>query len=255
MIAALRSGDIDVGIGLTEAWIAGLGNPNVEGDGGYRIVGTYVETPLCWAVSTGYDRADITSVTSLHGKKIGVSRMGSGSFVMGTVLADKQGWLNGSNSEPFSDTVVLNTFENLRNAVNSGSADFFMWEHFTSKKYYDSNEIRKIGEIYTPWSSWKIVASTPLVANGVIDSRLEDFFSKLDAGISYFITNPEEAVHYISTSLDYSEEDARAWLKTVRFPTATRGVNLKTVDGCIEVLRKAGVLVNNKGFDASAMLA
>lgn len=47
MIAALRSGDIDVGIGLTEAWIAGLGKHDVEGDGGYRIVGTYVETPLC----------------------------------------------------------------------------------------------------------------------------------------------------------------------------------------------------------------
>jgi hypothetical protein len=47
MIAAIRAGEIDVGIGLTEAWIAGLGKGDVSGDGGYRLVGTYVETPLC----------------------------------------------------------------------------------------------------------------------------------------------------------------------------------------------------------------
>ena len=47
MITALRAGEIDVGIGLTEAWVAGLGKEDAPGDGGYRIVGTYVETPLC----------------------------------------------------------------------------------------------------------------------------------------------------------------------------------------------------------------
>jgi ABC-type nitrate/sulfonate/bicarbonate transport system substrate-binding protein len=47
MITALRAGEIDVGIGLTEAWVSGLGKADVEGDGGYKIVGTYVETPLC----------------------------------------------------------------------------------------------------------------------------------------------------------------------------------------------------------------
>jgi hypothetical protein len=47
MITALRADEIDIGIGLTEAWIAGLGKEGVEGDGGYRLVGTYVETPLC----------------------------------------------------------------------------------------------------------------------------------------------------------------------------------------------------------------
>jgi hypothetical protein len=47
MITSLRAGEIDVGIGLTEGWVAGLGKTDLEGDGGYRIVGTYVETPLC----------------------------------------------------------------------------------------------------------------------------------------------------------------------------------------------------------------
>jgi hypothetical protein len=47
MITSLRSGEIDIGIGLTEGWVAGLGQDNLEGDGSYKIVGTYVETPLC----------------------------------------------------------------------------------------------------------------------------------------------------------------------------------------------------------------
>jgi hypothetical protein len=46
MITALRDNEIDVGIGLTEGWVAGLGKDGVT-DGGYSIVGTYVETPLC----------------------------------------------------------------------------------------------------------------------------------------------------------------------------------------------------------------
>ncbi|KAK0614469.1 hypothetical protein B0T14DRAFT_570404 [Immersiella caudata] len=257
MITALRAGEIDIGIGLTEGWVAGLGKPPSEiGDGGYRLVGTYVETPLCWAISTGASRPEITSVDSLQGSKIGISRIGSGSYVMGYVLAEERGWLlpttaattPAESASPYSDFVVLNTFQNLRNAVNSGEADFFMWEHFTSKKYYDSGEIRRVGEIYTPWSSWKIVASTELAKpNGEVDARVEDVLEKLNRGIEHFNGNHEEAVQYISTELDYSEEDAREWLKTVRFPERTQGVDSQVIERTVGILRKAGVLLVGLG--------
>ncbi|KKY35537.1 putative periplasmic binding ii [Diaporthe ampelina] len=262
MITALRSNEIDVGIGLTEGWVAGLGKEDVQGDGGYRLVGTYVETPLCWAISTGAARPEISNIDSLNGRKIGVSRLGSGSYVMGFVLADQQGWLSqkpagssSSSSSPYSDFVVLNTFENLRKAVNSGEADFFMWEHFTSKRYYDSGDIRKVGEIYTPWSSWKIVASTKLVRDGQLDLRLHNLFDKLDKGIQHFNNNHDEAVTYISTELDYSEEDAREWLRTVRFPARTEGVDLSVVEDTVATLRKAGVLTAGRGMEPSPMVA
>lgn len=51
MITSIRAGEIDVGIGLTEGWVAGLGKEDVHGDGGYKIIGTYVETPLCTMLS------------------------------------------------------------------------------------------------------------------------------------------------------------------------------------------------------------
>lgn len=191
---------------------------------------------------------------SLNGGKIGVSRIGSGSYVMGFVLADQQGWLSGPSPKPFSDTVVLDNFENLRNAVNSGQADFFMWEHFTSKRFYDSGEIRRVGEIYTPWSSWKIVASTQLTNNG-LDARVKDLFAKLDKGVAHFNDNKEEAVTYISSSLGYTEPDAREWLKTVKFPSKTEGVSADVVQNCVSILRKAGVLVEGKGMEAQTMVS
>lgn len=173
---------------------------------------------------------------------------------MGFVLADQHGWLTpGAAEKPYSGTVVLNTFENLRNAVNSGEADFFMWEHFTSKKFYDSGEIRRVGEIYTPWSSWKIVASTKLTQDG-LDARVKDLFGKLDQGIKHFNENQEESVAYISSSLGYTEPDAREWLKTVRFPTKTEGVQSEVVKNTVNILRKAGVLAEGKGMEPQAMV-
>lgn len=169
---------------------------------------------------------------------------------MGFVLADQHGWLT-PGQQPFADNVVLNNFENLRNAVNSGDADFFMWEHFTQKKYFDSGEIRRVGEIYTPWSSWKIVASTKLHAG---DERVAALFEKLDKGIAHFNANQEESVKYISTELGYTEPDAKEWLKTVKFPESTKGVKAETVDSCVAILQKAGVLVPGKGMQPGSMV-
>lgn len=73
MVASLQSNEIDIGIGLTEGWITALGKQKEAA--GFRLVGTYVETPLCWAISTGAER-ELQSVDQLNGKKIGVSRIG-----------------------------------------------------------------------------------------------------------------------------------------------------------------------------------
>lgn len=264
MITSLQANEIDIGIGLTEGWIAGLGKAQAERkEAGYKIVGTYVETPLCWAISTGGKRKDLHDVNQLKRTRMGVSRIGryaftdcyallivdmlmrrlSGSYVMGFVLADKHGWLNvqassANDAAPF-DIVPLQTFEKLREAVNDGfTADFFMWEHFTSKRYYDSGVIKKIGEIYTPWPSWHIVARPDVIG----DERLEVMIEKLNLGIKYFEEHHDQAVQYISTGLDYSAEDAREWLKTVNFAEDVRGVRGSVVEKTLEVLKKAGVL-------------
>ncbi|EDU42546.1 TauA ABC-type nitrate sulfonate bicarbonate transport systems periplasmic component [Pyrenophora tritici-repentis] len=247
MVTAIQAGEIDIGVGLTEGWIAAIGKAQAaKQDAGFSVVGTYVETPLCWAISTGAKR-ELEGIKDLKGKKVGVSRIGSGSYVMSFVLADQQGWLDTSSGNPPFPVEVLNTFANLRDGVNNSTADFFMWEHFTSKKYYDNGEIKRIGEIYTPWSSWKIVAANKLLqpkngSNSPLTPELEDVLDKINKGVKHFEANQEEAVKYISTKLDYSEEDAREWLKTVRFAKDVKGVEKQVVDKTVGILQKAGVL-------------
>lgn len=264
MITSLSAHEIDIGIGLTEAWVSGLAKAESEDrPAPYALVGTYVESPLRWAISTGARRTDIGVnadpgewVKELRGRKMGVSRVGSGSYVMGFVVADKMGWLaaaaattatgDSSSSEegqkqPF-EVVPLQTFEKLREGVNqeggAAAADFFMWEHFTSKRYFDNGEIRKIGEILTPWPSWHVVVKPDLVG----DERLEEFFTLVDQGVEWFAGHGDEAVEYISTELDYSKEDAEEWMRTVQFAKEVKGVRRSVVDETLTVLKKAGVV-------------
>jgi len=75
MITSLRSGEIDIGIGLTEGWVAGLGKEDVEGDGGYRIVGTYVETPLCKTFSFPFTILLLNSKTGGMQKRISLGEL------------------------------------------------------------------------------------------------------------------------------------------------------------------------------------
>lgn len=86
MITSLRAGEIDIAIGLTEGWTAGLVGKDQIGkakevekgkwDNGYAIVGQLVVNPLRWAIVTGRKRGEINGVSDLEGGKVGVSRMG-----------------------------------------------------------------------------------------------------------------------------------------------------------------------------------
>ncbi|KAF1345994.1 hypothetical protein BDV97DRAFT_269288, partial [Delphinella strobiligena] len=235
LTASLKDDSIDVAIGLTEGFVADLGKSNAKSETpAYKLVGTYVDSPLCWAISVGA-KSGINGADELKGKRVGVSRVGSGSYVMSYVLADQNGWLSSSSSA--FDVVPLGDFAALRDGVNEGQkADFFMWEHFTTKKYYDNGELKRVGEIYTPWPSWMIVA------RDAKDERLEDMAEKLNRGVMWFREHPEESVEHITSTMEYSKEDAEAWMKTVKFSDNVRGVDPEVVKKTIATLQKAGAL-------------
>ena len=263
MIKSLEAGELDLAIGLTEGWVTALAN----GADDFKLVGKYVSSPLCWAISTGAERTDVNSVSDLASsagekKKLGISRYGSGSYVMGFVFADQSGWLE-AGSEPF-DWQALDNFKNLRDAVRkihpgSKEADAFMWEHFTTKylvmrkcqgafanvtrrKYYDNGELKKIGEIFTPWPSWHIVAHTSLTKSTDGVATISAFAKAVEEGILHFNAHHDEAVEYISTNLDYSAEDAREWLKTVVFSDQCKNVENDVIEKAVAILKKAGVV-------------
>lgn len=236
LIKLLTEKQIDVAIGLTEAFVADIAN----GNSAYNVVGTYVNSPLQWAISTGAHR-DIQSPSDLAGKRIGVSRIGSGSYVMSFVLG-----LQHQFPEPyFSEYPILHNFQNLRDSVNLKYADengtpvesdAFMWEHFTSKKYYDSGEIRRVGEIYTPWPLWVVTATREAAQE---KRAVGDFLNAVRRGVEYFWAHREEAVEHILTHLNYTAEDARLWLQTVEF---NRDIGAADIDWQRVVVNTAGIL-------------
>ena len=73
MVTSFQSNEIDIGIGLTEGWVSALGK--LKDAASFKLVGKYVQSPLCWSISTGAERY-LESVEQLKGKRIGVSRIG-----------------------------------------------------------------------------------------------------------------------------------------------------------------------------------
>jgi hypothetical protein len=253
MTSLLRSHDLDIAIGLTEGWIAGLLTPQGRRERGYEIVGSWVENPLRWAVVTGAGRKGLEGVRDL-GKsaeggadgdiKVGVSRLGSGSHVMAFVLAQREGW--DMSKVGFE---VLGPFKDLRDGVQEGGkADFFMWEHFTTKGYWqegEGRELKWLGEIYTPWPSWCVAAREGLGGDEGREGILNGFFEAVDRGKKMFLERQDECVKLLGSrelGCYYGEEDARQWLTAVKFFEKTRGVDGGMVDKVVEVLKGAGVL-------------
>lgn len=176
---------------------------------------------------------------------------------MSFVLAQQQGWKSDSLT-----TVPLGPFGALQNGVTGQdeahpdqapkpTAEFFMWEHFTTKPYFHPTTekpnppLQNIGEIFTPWPSWMIVASTALFPDPERDMRLQSLFQALDQGIEAFKADTTQVVKLLGTGelgCYYIEEDATEWLKDVKFTNATRGVAAKVIEGVVDVLKVAGVI-------------
>ncbi|SCU87676.1 LAFA_0E08152g1_1 [Lachancea sp. 'fantastica'] len=236
LIQSLNNGELDVAIGLTESFVRGIADTPKDTKPKYQIAGTFVKSALEWCVSTGAKRDDLTDLKSLEGKKIGVSRLGSGSHVMSYVMAQQMDF-----EKPFAGFPVLNNFENLRKGVNSGEADAFMWEYYTSKKFLDSGEIKMLGHVSSPWPSWVVVKRVETDLD-----TFKSFIKALNEGIDYFNHHKEEAIELVQKEFGYSKEDAEGWFQTVKYHGDTGDINdlHGVVTGTLHILASANVLEN-----------
>ena len=140
MCNALRTGEVDIAIVLTEGIIKDIaaGNPS-------KIVQTYIESPLIWGIHVSAT-SSFQKKEDLEHATIAISRFGSGSHLMAIVNAHQQGW----NIEKLQFKVIGNLQGGIDALVN-GEADYFMWEHFTTKPFVDNGTFRRIGNCPTPW--------------------------------------------------------------------------------------------------------
>ncbi|MEM8927440.1 MAG: substrate-binding domain-containing protein [Bacteroidota bacterium] len=148
MVHLLGSGEMDLAIILTEGIVKSIsdGNPS-------RIVQSYVESPLLWGIHVD-GKSSISRVDELKGKKVAISRFGSGSHLMAFVHAQNNGW----NTSTLQFEVVHH-LEGAVGALQTAKADYFMWEHFTTKPLVDRGTFKFLGDCPTPWPCFVIAGN------------------------------------------------------------------------------------------------
>lgn len=164
MCQMLENKETDLAIILTEGIVKSIteGNPS-------KIVQEYIATPLQWGIHVAA-KSKYEHLKDLNGKKAAISRFGSGSHLMAYVNAQNERW----DIENLQFEVV-NHLDGAVKALTNGEADYFMWEHFTTKPLVDNQTFRRLADCPTPWPCFVIAATEAFIKNnyGAIQHILE----------------------------------------------------------------------------------
>tara|TARA_R110002073_G_scaffold8207_1_gene45579 strand:+ start:27129 stop:27989 length:861 start_codon:yes stop_codon:yes gene_type:complete len=198
MCQALRSGEVDIAVVLTEGIIKDItdGNPS-------KILQTYVTTPLIWGIHVSVN-SNFTTISDLQNKRIAISRLGSGSHLMAIVNAYNQGWdLN------TLDFKIVKNLEGGIKALQNNEADYFMWEHFTTKPYVDQGLFKRIGDCPTPWPCFVIA-----VRNEVLEKHPQQIKKVLDTinNMNTSFKSISKIDSVLSNRYEQKLEDIQKWL-------------------------------------------
>ena len=199
MCKALRNGDIDIAIILTEGIIKDIiaGNPS-------KIVQTYVETPLVWGIHVAAN-SNYESVQDLKGKKAAISRYGSGSHLMAYINAQVNNWdvAKDLNFE------VINDLDGAVKGLTAGIADYFLWEKYTTKPLVDNGTFRRIGNCPSPWPCFVIAVRNEFLKTE--ENTLKTILDIINATTSEFKDIPS-IDRMIANRYGQKLDDVRDWL-------------------------------------------
>ena len=198
MNAALRNKEIDVAIILTEGIIKDIiaGNPS-------KIVQTYVHSPLIWGIHVDAN-SSYKSVEDLKDTKAAISRMGSGSHLMAYINAEKLKWETKS-----LEFEIVGDIDGAINALSQDTAQYFMWERFTTKPLVDKGIFRRVGECPTPWPCFVIAVREEVLENQ--KNAVREMLKVINTKTISFKEIPEiESI--LAKRYDQKPEDIKEWL-------------------------------------------
>ena len=201
MCKALREKEIDIAIILTEGIIKDITNGNPS-----KIVQTYINTPLLWGIHVGAE-SNYESVADLEEKKPAISRYGSGSQLLAIVNAQKNGW----DSKEL-DYEVVGNLNGGAEALTNGEADYFLWEHFTTKPLVDNGTFRRVGDCPTPWPCFVIAVREEVLANHY--DEVKSVLKVINSKVKSFSTHAKKNRYVDLFSMRYNleKEDIKNWL-------------------------------------------
>ncbi|MFK5974613.1 MAG: substrate-binding domain-containing protein [Flavobacteriaceae bacterium] len=203
MCQMLASDETDLAIILTEGLVKSITEGNSS-----KIVQEYIASPLLWGIHVA-SSSPYMHISDLKNTKAAISRFGSGSHLMAYVNAQKEGWNTASLAFE-----VINTLDGAVKALISGTADYFMWEHFTTKPLVDNGSFRRLGDCPTPWPCFVIAAtnSFSIDNSGVLKHILE----VINIYTSEFKSIPSMD-HTLANRYEQKLEDIQEWLSLTRW--------------------------------------
>ena len=199
MCKALREGTVDIAIVLTEGIIKDISNGNPS-----KIVQTFVKSPLVWGIHVGA-KSKFKTINDLEHATIAISRFGSGSHLMAIVNAHNQGW----DVTKLKFKVIKN-LEGGIEALTNGEADYFMWEHFTTKPLVDDGNFRRIDNCPTPWPCFVIAVRNEVLENNF--DEVQKVLEIINAKTKNFKYIPD-IDKTLAKRYKQKLEDIRKWLK------------------------------------------
>lgn len=203
MCKLLRSGEVDVGMLVTEGAVRDILNGNPS-----RILSPYVDLPLTWGVHVGAHTA-IQETAQLKDVPFAISRLNSGSHLAAMAYAQAHGW-----TPEESDLVVVNDLEGAVERLKGPEPIAFLWEKYTTKHLVDSGIFRRVDEYKAPWPSFVLVASEAILeSNGIDVARLLRVIRDQAKGVMEKKSAPE----MIAQRYRMSDQDARDWFSGVRW--------------------------------------
>lgn len=203
MCQAIANNEVDIVIGLTEGMVKAI-------DGGLKakILQTYVESPLIWGVHVAKN-SPYKTLKDLEDRKIAISRYGSGSHLMAYVQAQQNQW----NTHQLNFEVV-NNLQGGIDSLTKGDADYFMWEHFTTKPLVDQGIFRRVADCPTPWSCFVIVANQKSIASK--EKTIFEFIEELNK-ITSEVKTHKNLSQTLSDRYDIQQNDIEKWLSITQW--------------------------------------
>lgn len=201
MCKSLRDGSIDIAVLLTEGIIKDITNGNPS-----KIVQTYVNSPLLWGIHVAAE-SNYKSIEDLKGKTAAISRYNSGSHLLSVVNASNNGW----DTSQMEFKVVQNLNGGI-DALTNGEADYFLWEHFTTKPIVDNGTFRRIENCPSPWPCFVIA-----VRDEILETHGETI-NKILRIINYrlkklsTLAKKERYINLFSQQYNLEREDVKNWL-------------------------------------------
>lgn len=215
MCKALRNGDIDLAVILTEGIVKDIieGNPS-------KIVQTFVQSPLIWGIHVA-ENSNFKNIEDIKATRAAISRFGSGSHLMTYINAKNNNW----DLEKDLKFEVIKNLDGAVEGLTNGDADYFMWEKFTTKPLVDKGIFRRIANCPSPWPCFVIAARDGYIKENGDD--LKSILEIINKTTSKFKSIPD-IDKTISKRYDQKLEDVQEWLSITEWSQAL--ISKKTLE-------------------------